>query len=94
MCEISTHYEIPIILLIIFLYYFVFESLLGKTPGKYFLKTKVVTIDGRAPTIKKHIIRSLCRIIPFYQVYFFIDKNNLGLHDLLSKTRVITMSGE
>lgn len=75
-------------LVVLFLYYFIFEGILGKTPGKFITKTKVVTIDGRKPDFQETFIRTICRLIPF-DAFSFLGGNGYGWHDSLSKTRVV-----
>lgn len=73
-------------LLLFFLYYFIFELTLGKTPGKYLTKTSVFHRNGGKPAWTNLIIRSLLRIIPI-EAFFFLFSTEL-LHDVISKTRV------
>jgi len=76
------------ILFLFFLYYTIFESLTGKTLGKYLTKTKVVNPDGKKPVWTRVLLRSLCRLIPLDQISFLFDIK-YGWHDTLSKTIVI-----
>ena len=76
------------ILFLFFLYYTIFESLTGKTLGKYLTKTKVVNPDGKKPVWTRVLLRSLCRLIPLDQISFLFDFKS-GWHDTLSKTIVI-----
>jgi len=46
-------------------YYVFFEGVTGRSIGKYFTKTKVVTEDGEKPNFETILVRSLCRFIPF-----------------------------
>lgn len=71
-----------------FIYYLIFESILGKTPAKYLTKTKVVTELGNKPDFLMILKRSLTRFVPF-DVFSFSGKNPIGWHDKWSKTRVI-----
>ncbi len=69
------------------IYYFLWENYAnGKTPGKYVTGTKVISIDGKAPTTRQILSRSLYRAIPFEAFSFF---GSDGWHDSLSDTRVI-----
>ncbi len=70
-----------------FAYYFLFELLLGKTPGKYLTKTAVVHRNGKKPTPGNIILRSILRLIP-YDTFSFVFGPS-GLHDSLSKTIVV-----
>ena len=70
------------------IYYTLFESITGKTIGKYFTKSKVINLNGEQPDIASVLLRSLCRFIPFDQ-FSFLSSDNSGWHDTLSKTLVI-----
>ncbi|MHB9142252.1 MAG: RDD family protein [Paludibacter sp.] len=70
------------------IYYFGFESLTGRSIGKYFTNTKVVDYDGMKPNSKVIFKRTISRLIPLEQFSFFGTENS-GLHDNLSKTRVV-----
>jgi uncharacterized RDD family membrane protein YckC len=78
------------ILLFYFLYYFLFELFWGKTPGKFFTKTKVVNRLGERPKVIQLLIRSIMRLTPFYDHFSFIFGQ--GLHDRISNTRVVYTS--
>lgn len=71
-----------------FFYFFVFESWLGKTPGKLITRTKVVDATGGKPTPGKIAGRSLSRLVPFDAFSFFADRP-VGWHDQWSGTYVI-----
>lgn len=73
------------------LYYFIFESLTFRSLGKYVTKTKVIMINGSAPTPKDILIRSLCRIIPF-DALSFLGAKGKGWHDKISKTYVVDIA--
>jgi len=70
------------------IYYTSFESITGKTLGKYFTKTKVVDSEGKKPVWSTILLRSLCRLIPLDQISFLFDFQS-GWHDTLSKTIVV-----
>jgi uncharacterized RDD family membrane protein YckC len=74
-------------LLISFLYFFAFETLTGRTLGKYLTGTCVVDPLGRRPSRKTIALRSLCRLIPFEVLSFLAS--DVGWHDSLSGTRVV-----
>lgn len=68
-------------------YYSFFESITGRTPAKYVTKTKVVNVNGEKPSFKSIVLKSACRFIPLNPFTFiFLD---VGLHDKISKTRVV-----
>ena len=68
-------------------YYAIMEIKFQKTIGKFVTKTKVVKMNGERPTDGDIIARSFCRLIPFDRLSFLFVKN--GIHDFLSKTKVI-----
>jgi len=70
------------------MYYTSFESITGKTLGKYLTKTKVVDSEGNKPVWSTILLRSICRLIPLDQISFLFDFKS-GWHDTLSKTIVI-----
>jgi uncharacterized RDD family membrane protein YckC len=77
--------------IITFLYYFLFELIFHKTPGKFFTKTKVVMNNG-VPVDSFHIlIRSLVRLIPIEHLSF-VGSYPVGWHDRLSDTIVIDLN--
>lgn len=78
--------------LVSFLYYVLFESITGKTPGKWITKTKVVTIEGYEPSSMNIIGRTLCRFIPLDGISFLFT-NGVGWHDSISRTRVVRDNG-
>jgi uncharacterized RDD family membrane protein YckC len=68
-------------------YYAIMEIKFQKTVGKFVTKTKVVKMDGGKPENSDIITRTFCRIIPFDRLSFLFVRN--GIHDFLSKTKVI-----
>lgn len=80
--------EITFGLLMLLIYYNVFEIFFGTTVGKLFTKTVVVDVYGEKPTANAILIRSLCRLIPF-EVFSFFGTPCIGWHDSLSKTYVV-----
>ena len=70
-----------------FTYYFTFELILNKTPGKYLTKTKVVNLKGQKPYLKALIFRTICRLTPI-DIFSFVF--GTGLHDNCSGTTVIS----
>lgn len=50
-------------LVIIFAYFIILEWLTGYTAGKYILKMKVVTVDGKKISMKQSLIRNFGRMI-------------------------------
>jgi uncharacterized RDD family membrane protein YckC len=68
-------------------YYAIMEVKFQKTVGKFVTKTKVVKMNGEKPTEGDITTRTFCRLIPFDRLSFLFTKN--GIHDFLSKTKVV-----
>ena len=73
------------------LYFFISESLTGRTLAKALTKTRVVTAERGPPTAGSIALRSLCRMIPFEQLSF-LGGTSIGWHDKFSNTRVVVYS--
>lgn len=71
------------------LYYITFESLFGRTIGKFFTGTKVIDYNESKPNFKRILIRNLCRLIPLDALSFIFSTD--GWHDSISKTYVINI---
>lgn len=71
------------------LYYFFFEGIWQKTPGKWLTKTKVVMEDGSKPDLLHILGRSFARWIPFEALSFLFSGHPVGWHDRLSGTLVV-----
>lgn len=71
----------------LFVYYFLLESFSGRTLGKLLSYSKVVTVQGKKPSVIKIFVRSLMRLT-IVDMFFipFLDK---PLHDYVSKTEVV-----
>ncbi len=74
--------------LVLFIYYTTFETLTGRSLGKYVTNTKVVLYDGSKPTFSDIAARSLSRMIPLEQ-FSFLGELGKGWHDSISKTYVV-----
>jgi uncharacterized RDD family membrane protein YckC len=70
-----------------FIYYVICEYTLGRTLGKFFTKSMVVTEDGRKPSFTAVVLRSLIRNIPFEPLSVLSASSKMW-HDTLSKTVV------
>ncbi|CAM3555087.1 RDD family protein [Aequorivita lipolytica] len=68
-------------------YYAIMEIKFQKTVGKFVTKTRVVKMNGEKPENSDIISRTFCRLIPFDRISFLFTKN--GIHDFLSKTKVV-----
>ncbi len=91
----ETGEQVPIIPLLIIVptfwgYYIFTEYKFQKSLGKLFTKTKVVSLTGDKPTLLQIIYRTLSRSIPFEYFSYFATVE--GIHDRLSKTRVIKLT--
>ncbi|WP_347926208.1 RDD family protein [Pontimicrobium sp. SW4] len=94
---INNNFTVVIInLILIFGAFFVYHSIMEikfqKTLGKFVTKTKVVKINGEKPTNEDIVTRTFCRLIPFDRISFLFVKN--GIHDFLSKTKVVKDTAE
>lgn len=79
-------YALGIVILIV--YYMVFETVTGRTLGKYITNTKVLTEDGQKPEADKILYRTLSRMIPF-EAFSFLGDEGRGWHDSIAKTVVV-----
>ena len=79
-------------------YYTIQEYLFQTTLGKLPFKLKVISIKsnpllkkeaGSNPTFFQILIRSLTRLVFVVDIFFFLFKRPIGLHDIISKTIVI-----
>lgn len=71
-----------------FIYYFIFESISGRTVGKMLSYTRVITKEGRKPGLIAVFIRSLIRLT-IIDAFFFPFLEERTLHDYLSGTYVV-----
>jgi uncharacterized RDD family membrane protein YckC len=69
-------------------YYISLETLFGRSVGKFVSQTMVVDENGNKPSHHMILIRTLCRLIPFYEFSFFGIPTR-AWHDSLSKTYVV-----
>jgi len=75
-----------IYLLVRFTYYFCFEAIYSRTPGKFQTQSKVVDKDGNKPSVFQLIIRNLSR---FLSVFSGISDDERAIHDQISNTFVV-----
>lgn len=73
----------------IIVYYFIWESLCSRTPGKFISMSRVRSSNGKRPAIYQTFLRSILRLTLIDP--FFIPFLDRPLHDALSKTRVVEM---
>lgn len=88
--NISTLADYAISYVFLLIYYMIFESITGRTIGKYFTNTKVLMIDGSKPEADKILYRSLSRIVPF-EGFSFLGNEAKGWHDTWSDTVVVDL---
>lgn len=74
--------------IVLFSYYFITESLLKRSLGKFTSYTKVVSSDGTKPKVWQIFVRSIIRLTVI-DLFFFPILNERTLHDYLSKTMVV-----
>jgi uncharacterized RDD family membrane protein YckC len=75
-------------LLLLFLYYFLFETKFQQTPAKFVTRTEVVMADGAKPTDRAIALRTLIRIfVPF--LAFSMSADGTWWHDRWTRTRVV-----
>lgn len=70
------------------IYYFIFESLSGRTLGKIMTGSIVINEYGLKPGVAVIFKRTLCRFIPFDALSFLGESGRMW-HDSLSKTYVV-----
>lgn len=75
-------------LLVAFVYYFVFELLIGRTFAKFITQTQVIDSNGQKISTKAAFIRTICRAIPFDELSIFF-LNGRTFHDKFSDTLVV-----
>jgi len=79
-------------ILVVAFYYFLFELIFQKTPGKGITSTRVVMVDGSKPNAEAIIKRTLIRFIPFeaFSAFKGLSKSKGNWwHDRWTGTRVI-----
>ncbi len=75
----------------LFFYYFVFETAFQRTPAKFLTGTKVVMQDGSKPYAGTIAKRSLSRFVPFEPLS---RSEGTWWHDRWTKTRVVIVKTE
>ena len=76
-------------IIVVFLYYILFEHYLQRTPGKFATGTKVVMRDGGKAPLRNIIGRTFARHIPFNPLSFLFGAYPVGWHDRISRTVVV-----
>lgn len=72
-----------------FIYYLLFETLLGRTIGKYVVGTKVIFSNENK--FKSTLIRTLLRVIPLEPLSIFFRGDKMMWHDIYSQTKVVDL---
>ncbi len=80
--------EYVIGLVVLLIYYNLFEIFTARTIGKFITKTIVVNEYGEKPSINSILTRSICRAIPF-NIFSFLGTPCRGWHDSISDTFVV-----
>lgn len=70
------------------LYYVPTEAAFGRTLGKLVTRTRVVAVSGEPATFWQIVGRTCARLIPF-ETFTFLARSGIGLHDSISRTRVV-----
>ena len=88
-----------VISLIIFIFYYMIQEYFFKTTiGKLAFKLKIVSAKtnislgsekAKNPTLFQIFVRTIVRLLFFIDIFFFLFKRPIGLHDIISKTIVI-----
>lgn len=69
-----------------FIYYFSFEIIFSRTPGKFETLTIVVNSEGNKPSIFQLLTRNIIR---FISIFSGVSDNERAIHDSISNTFVI-----
>ena len=80
--------------LFMLLYYPIFETIWGRTVGKFMLGTKVISVDGSKASFVQVLGRTVCRMIPLepFSMLLCDDKSRPDFwHDSIPQTRVVQM---
>lgn len=72
----------------LFVYYFIFEAIWRRTPGKWLSISKVVGKNGKKASFLQVLVRSLVRLTVI-DMFFIPFLNGRTLHDFLSGTYVV-----
>ncbi len=75
-------------------YYIIFEWISGRTPGKIISYTKVVKKDYNKINFIQALLRTIIRLTGVLVAISFLFGTELGIHDLLTNTRVILDKNE
>ena len=87
--EVAETLSTILVVVSVFGYYIILESLFGWTFGKLVTGTRVVRFDGDKPSFPQILGRSFARFIPFEPFSLLFGGSGQGWHDSLSGTRVV-----
>lgn len=98
MVPVGTNIEV-VSTIVFVIYFIVFEILIGRTIGKMVMGLRVVSMDGKRPSVSSFLIRLVCRFLPLVDAVSFIpsDKWIVGprpfgsFHDNMSHTYVVSV---
>jgi uncharacterized RDD family membrane protein YckC len=85
---LETVIDMAFLWLCYFLYYFILETITGKTFGKIVTRTKVVDVNGQKPGSSVIALRTVSRLFPFEPFSFLLNPPH-GWHDTWSRTWVV-----
>ncbi len=81
---------------VLFAYYTCFEGSCGQSPGKRFMRIKVVSEDGSKCSLGQVLVRNILRIADFLPAFYIlgltsiiITRNRKRLGDILARTIVV-----
>lgn len=72
----------------LFVYYFIFEAIWGRTPGKWLSISKVIGKKGKKASVLQAFVRSVIRLTVI-DMFFIPFLDGRTLHDYLSNTYVV-----
>jgi len=73
---------------LVLIYYILFEGATGKSPAKFITRTRILDGNGNKPGFMSIVTRSLVRFIPF-EGLVALGSEGRTLHDKLSETYVV-----
>ena len=70
------------------------EVTLGQTLGKLVTKTKVISVKGKRPNVLHIFLRTILRFTNPFDVVSYLMGNEQGIHDILSRTRLVKVDSK
>lgn len=76
------------------LYFALFSTLMGQTPGQRLLKIRIVDFQGRGPSVGRSLVRVLSGMLSLVPaglgaIWMFFDDERRAMHDHLAQTYVV-----